>query len=310
MLGVDIGGSAVKAAAWVGGAWSLGASRRYTSPDRDTLIRAVGEAVAAAVEGVCGSAPEFSSGGGGAIGVCCPGLVDPVTLVVQRAVNLPAIEGLSVRAVVEAGLLSAREAGIGGHAAGNAPPIMLTSDAHAAALDIQQAERLSGRLLAVSVGTGVGACVLDGLEPLHVSGATPGHLGHIDVWQPGDGAAPVGRDGARGTLEAMCGLAAWQRAAASAGCTAEEAIEHATVASLPVVALIRALRIAHAIYRPHHVRLLGGVGIRLRGAAPALRAAIADGLTSLAREGWTLGCGTDDHHAARGAARAAGSTTS
>ena len=71
-------------------------------------------------------------------------------------------------------------------------------------------------------------------------------------------------------------------------------------------ALARALRCAHALYRPQRIALLGGVGVRFGRHVPALRAMTADGLTVLARPGWTLETGDDDHHAARGAARLAG----
>jgi hypothetical protein len=70
-------------------------------------------------------------------------------------------------------------------------------------------------------------------------------------------------------------------------------------------ALVRALRIGHAIYRPHHICLCGGVGIRLRHLLSTIREQTSRRLTSLARTGWTLECGWDDFHAARGAAQLA-----
>jgi hypothetical protein len=73
----------------------------------------------------------------------------------------------------------------------------------------------------------------------------------------------------------------------------------------PMQALIRAIRIAHALFRPHHVCLAGGVGIRLGALVPALRAAVNDRLTNIARADWTLSVGDSDFHAAQGAARLA-----
>jgi hypothetical protein len=70
----------------------------------------------------------------------------------------------------------------------------------------------------------------------------------------------------------------------------------------PLAALVKALRIAHAIYRPHRIALLGGIGLALRPLAASIHAAVADGLTTLAHPGWTLEIGDDDLHAARGAA--------
>ena len=58
------------------------------------------------------------------------------------------------------------------------------------------------------------------------------------------------------------------------------------------------------MHRPDAVVLLGGVGIRLATQA-GLDAAVRADLTSLARPGWALAFGDDDHHAARGAARLA-----
>jgi hypothetical protein len=70
-----------------------------------------------------------------------------------------------------------------------------------------------------------------------------------------------------------------------------------------VRALVRAIRIAHAIYRPLHVCLTGGVGIRLKPLVAEIRAAVEKDLTSVARPGWTLTTGESDYHAACGVAR-------
>ena len=74
-------------------------------------------------------------------------------------------------------------------------------------------------------------------------------------------------------------------------------------------AIVRTIRICHALYRPHHIYLAGGTGIRLGPLLAPLRSAIEIGLTSLARSGWTFDCGDSDFHAACGAARAAQSNT-
>ena len=70
-----------------------------------------------------------------------------------------------------------------------------------------------------------------------------------------------------------------------------------------ILALVRALRICHAIYRPQHICLCGGVGIRLRHLLSAIREKANQRLTSVSRLNWTLDCGEDDFHAARGAAQ-------
>ena len=70
-------------------------------------------------------------------------------------------------------------------------------------------------------------------------------------------------------------------------------------------ALARAIRICHAIYCPHHVALTGGLGIRMKHLVPVLRALVETDLTRIARPGWTLVCGVDDFHAARGVGKMA-----
>jgi hypothetical protein len=75
----------------------------------------------------------------------------------------------------------------------------------------------------------------------------------------------------------------------------------------PMLALALAIRIAHAIYRPDHICLCGGIGIRLKHLIPKLKKTVESQLTSLARPGWNLTTGDDIFHAARsgedGAAR-------
>ena len=153
----------------------------------------------------------------------------------------------------------------------------------------------------ISLGTGVGACVMDEGTPLRVSGTTPGHLGQVDVTLD-DADTPVGPDGGRGGLEAYVGLPAML---ARFRCTPDTLQPHLTIDSAPVLALVRAIRIAHAIYRPMHVRLAGGVGVRLGAIAGEIRSRVAAALTGVAREGWTLEAARSEFHAASGAARLA-----
>ena len=124
---------------------------------------------------------------------------------------------------------------------------------------------------------------------MHVSGETPGHFGQLDASLDGD--PPVGPDGGAGSLEAYIGAAAgvdWN------------SVE---VGAPAVRAIVSAIRIGHAIYRPQHVGLAGGVGIRLGRLLSGIKAAADDKLTRVARVGWTLFAGDSDYHAACGAAR-------
>lgn len=304
-LGIDVGGTSVKAAVVRGdGAGAVavagtGRSGRYERPSAETVARAIGEAVSAATAEAGAAGASAEGGGWSAVGLCVPGLVGRDSageLVVMRSVNVPGLEGVALRAML-------RGAGVGG---GVEPRVL--SDAHAAALDAARAlglkEGVGGRVLAISIGTGVGACVLDGTERLVVTEGSSGHLGQIDVRQEEGGREPpVGADGGVGSLEAYVGLRALESRYGVAGVGGEEAVARVRVEDPPGRALVQAIRIAHAIYRPRHVVLLGGVGIRLGPIAGALREAVCAGLTELAREGWTLSCGTSDYHAAAGAAR-------
>ncbi len=307
-LGIDLGGTSVKGALLAGRreVWT-GRSEEYVRPERGELAAAIGALLGASPLG------ESGSGGVGSVGVCAPGLRDSGG-VITRAVNVPGLVGVSPLGIVAEAL-----AGLPGMFAGS---IADFTDAHAAAADYWQTclGRVPpghGRLLAISIGTGVGACVLDaGAEgepvPLIVSGRGPGQLGQMDVgveeYEPGAWAGkpmprpvPIGPDGGRGTLEAYMGLPALRArfggdlvsVIASGGMRADRA---------PISALVRALRIAHAIYTPQRVVLLGGVGIRLGPLLVAMRERAGDGLTPLAKQDWMLEAGESDFHAARGAA--------
>jgi hypothetical protein len=57
------------------------------------------------------------------------------------------------------------------------------------------------------------------------------------------------------------------------------------------------------MYCPHHVALTGGIGIRMKHLLPTVRQTVEKDLTRIARPGWSLICGTDEFHAAKGAAK-------
>jgi glucokinase len=152
-------------------------------------------------------------------------------------------------------------------------------------------------LLAMALGTGIGVAVLDDGKPLLVEGQSPGHFGQIDVSIPGE--KVVGPDGGAGGLEGYLGVAALRE---RYGRDASAALAKFTGEEPAMLALVRAIRIAHAIYRPDHVVLCGGIGIRLKNLVSTLKAKVETNLTSLARPNWTLTTGDDNFHAARGAA--------
>lgn len=272
-LGIDIGGTGVKVAHQSAGVWSLGTSERYERPSREQLLRSLREAVARAQV----KAPDITN-----VGLCVPGIPSSDGNRIDIAVNVPGLVGWDFADLVQEAL-------------GRKPErITRLIDADAAATDWLERHKLSGRTLVLVLGTGVGMCVLDDGAPLRITDGGSGHIGQIDVSLTND--APIGPDGGRGGLEAYLGV----RAILSQG-----AIEQAFLADAPAtLALARAIRIAHAIYRPDRVVMLGGIGIRIPFLEP-IDTAVRKHLTSIAKPGWQLLQGDDDHHAARGAARLA-----
>ena len=278
-LGIDIGGTSIKAAAFndEGVLWAS-QSPFYAKPDAQALREAIRRAVAGRITHL------------NTVGLCVPGLLDATSRTISMAVNVPGLVGLALDELVPDAL--------GLTVNGNA---RILNDAHAAAFDIFRAHKTRGRLLVLALGTGVGSAVLDDGKPLIVVEDSPGHLGQIDVSIPGH--KIIGPDGGAGGLEGYIGVAAMRQ---QYGDDVTAALETFTGDEPPMLALVRAIRICHAIYRPHHICLCGGIGIRLRHLLPALRDRIEHNLTSLARPDWLFTTGDDDFHAARGAAALAG----
>jgi predicted NBD/HSP70 family sugar kinase len=275
-LGIDIGGTSIKLAALRDGkvTWT-GRSAAYARPTREQLIATLR---AMAIP----SSPSV-------LGVCLPGLFDPATRTITNSVNVPGLIGTPLDAILAAAL------GTG------LPSAAVFSDATATAVDVYLSRGLSGRLLLLALGTGIGAAVWDeDAGPLRVDGDSPGHFGQLDVSL--DDRPPLGPDGGAGSLEAYLGAPALAQAH-GAGFYAQ--LPRLPISSPPLRALIRAIRIGHAIYRPHHVCLAGGIGTALRSMLAALHGAANSNLTNVARAGWTLTCGEHDLHAAIGAARMA-----
>ena len=273
-IGIDIGGTSVKAAGRNGAdvLWT-GQSDFYHKPTLPSLTAAVRQAISGRTAGV------------EAVGLCVPGLLDPKRTRVMLSVNLPGLMEIPLLELIERslGIELAR------------PPVVL-NDAVATAHDIASARKLAGRVLVLALGTGVGAAVVDDGEPLYVEGGSPGHIGQLDVSVPGD--AVIGPDGGGGGLEGYIGVPALLRRYGGV----REAIALMDVASPPIRALVHAIRICHAIYRPDHVVLGGGIGVRIGHLTTAMRGAIETNLTNIARTGWTISVADDDFHAARGAA--------
>ena len=173
------------------------------------------------------------------------------------------------------------------------------TDAVANAYDLYAIHNLRGRLLSLALGTGVGAAVIDeGGIPLKVDGESPGHIGQVDCSIAGDDC--LGPDGGAGSLEGYIGTPALIK---RYGPDMAANLQRLGPNDAPLKALARAIRICHGIYCPQHVALTGGLGNRMNHLLPVLRTLVDTNLTSIAKKNWSLLCGNDDFHAAKGAAK-------
>jgi glucokinase len=279
-IGIDIGGTSVKAAFTdADGRERTARSGPYQRPDRSALAAAVREAVD-------GLGPDIA--GADRVGLCVPGRRAAAGDQIELAVNVPGLQGYRFDAIVR-------------DAIGREVRHVAVSDAEAATFDAAAAHAGSVRVLGIAIGTGVGACLLEDGVPVRVGSGSIGHLGQIDMGPIG-GAHPLGPDGGRGSLEAYLGIAAL-RARLGDGIAAR-------LGTLPpddpaVIALVRAVRVALAVYTPDLVLLLGGVGVALAPIGPMIEGQIRADLTRVAPAGWHLRFGTSLFHAALGAARLA-----
>ncbi|MEZ6163803.1 MAG: ROK family protein [Phycisphaerales bacterium] len=283
-LGIDIGGSSVKAALIDGDEHRTARSEGYIRPDRDTLIRAIRETVGGF---------ELSHDEAIPVGLCLPGRRAPSGDRIERSFNLPCLEGWAFRDLLGLSL--------------DFEPLgfRIVSDIDATAHDIVQSRSLEGRVAVVSIGTGIGMSLIEDGSVCVIGGRGIGHIGQMDVGRIGD-EDRLSPDGAKNTLELFVGLAAMRRR--FSGVHDAEIVER--VRTLPdddacIVALVRALRIVHAIYVPDVIVLAGGFGMLLNDRGERIQGLISHGLTRLANPNWELGFGDSLHHAALGAARLA-----
>lgn len=273
-VGIDVGGATVKAATLRdGGVVATARSNTYARPSAEQCANAIREA--------CERFPQPVD----RIGLCIPGILDDQKRRLIYSANLPTLQNVELSELVRLALGS------------GAPEPVVSNDSIATAFDIYASRQIRGRLLVIALGTGVGGAVLDDGTPLSVDGDSPGHIGQFDVSI--EGAPVVGPDGGRGSLEGYIGAAGLQQrygADPAAKIKPEDAAFRA---------LVRAIRICHAIYRPRHVCLAGGVGIRLGYLIDDLKKSVDCDLTRVARPDWALSTGDSDFHAAVGVARIA-----
>ncbi|MGB7161091.1 MAG: ROK family protein [Tepidisphaeraceae bacterium] len=279
-LGIDVGGSSVKLAATANGQvlWTAH-SESYSRASKDELIDAIRQTAGGRTKGIS------------TVGICVPGRLDRKRRMIVLSVNLPSLNGLRLDDLVAESI-------------GDVDQVELINDSTASAYDIYTSHRLSGRLVSITLGTGVGASVLDDGVPLMIEGDSPGHIGQLDVSIPGEDV--IGPDGGFGSLEGYIGGPALVK---RYGLDMAATLPNLTEKDAPIRALARAIRIFHAIYRPQHVYFTGGIGIRLKHLVPTIRKMVNTNLTSVADPDWTIGTGDDDFHAAKGAAKLAAART-
>lgn len=280
-LGIDIGGTAVKVAllGHDGASWTS-VSHPYTRPDRQQLRSALRQAVG-----------EVSLEDVRSVGLCVPGRRAPTGECVQLSVNVPGLEGYAFEQIVT-------------DCIGRPMPVRVCSDAEAATIDAARDHPNARRVLGIALGTGVGASLVEQGRPLRLGQGTIGHLGQIDIGLlPGiEPPGPIGPDGGRNSLEAYLGVAALRD---RFGPDFPDVLPGLSVSDPPLLALVRAVRIALAVYTPDLVLVLGGLGLALTSHREQLDAAIHRDLTSIAPPGWRLEFGRSRFHAAIGAARLA-----
>lgn len=258
------------------GAIQTGRSAEYANPSLETLLHAIRSAL-----------PQGANQAR-ALGLCVPGLLDQTQSRVRYSINVPVLQQLPLAELLE-------------HSIGKqlAPP-QVFSDAHASAYGYWWDARPSGRVLAIALGTGVGASVLDDGVVLQATGAGCGHFGQIDVSL--DDQAPISPDGSQGTLEAYVGVRGLTH---ELGSDFANRLGQLDSSSRALRALARGIRIGHAIYRPETIALLGYVGMKFAPASAVLRSEVEKGLTSVARKDWRLDFADNPFFAAIGAARLA-----
>ena len=276
-LGIDIGGTRIKAALMDGSRQvSCAISQSYRRPDSTRLFGCLDDLT---------SQLGLSGGDAKGVGLCVPGVRSQCGTHIEYAANVPGLMGVQFDTLVE-------RLGLG------ELPFVMTSDAAAASHDAIERLGLSGRVVVLSIGAGVGMAVLDdGVPVIHTDGGA-GHIGQIDV-SLGEN-SPTGPDGGRGSLEAYIGATALQERFGKDILEPAQAFNHDPA---PLLALSRAIRIIHVMYRPDTIALVGGLGHRLRDTQ--LAAFVQDQLSSLAKTDAKIVYGLDDYHAARGAAKVA-----
>jgi hypothetical protein len=144
-LGIDIGGTSVKAALVDQDKLHTARSFEYQLPDREQLKRAVREAVDQLAQHGCAL---------DSVGLCLPGRQDEACTRVVESVNLPCLDGWVFDELLEDCL-------------GFAPSsYRVVSDIYATGFDLIRSHELVGRVAVFAIGTGVGLMIFDDGVPV------------------------------------------------------------------------------------------------------------------------------------------------
>jgi predicted NBD/HSP70 family sugar kinase len=276
-LGIDIGGTSTKAALHTGDPAS--ATTAQSAPYTDPTPATIRDAITTCLD-------QLNPNAITTLGLCLPGRLSSDQSTIERALNLPTLEGTRI-----ADLLPAF------------PNPSITPDTIAHALGVHATHPEPGRLFCLCIGTGVGAAVLDNGRPLRVTGQAIGHFGQIDIGPIPPHPDATSPDGAINTLEAHLGGRALLNRLNSPPDEAEAAIRDLPSDDPARIALARALRTALALYRPNTLALAGGVAKAL-AANHDLQAHVIQGLTAVIPPTWRLNIAPDTFTAARGASLA------
>ncbi len=281
-LGIDIGGSSVKVCL-IDDEKEIHTARsgNYRDPSRSELVLKICEAVRLLPVIVNNNTK---------IVLCLPGKHADDGQSIEHSVNLPCLNGWAFELMLKDSLRCIPES------------FKAVSDVRAAGEDYIRSHASTGRTVIIAIGTGVGLCVFDGASPIGIGEGSIGHLGMMDVGKL-DSTDRYAHDGARNTLESYVGARAIQgRFPGVASVDIPTRLQKLEFDDPILIALVRAIRIVHAIYVPDRIVLMGGVGIALQPKRDELDSTIRDGLTTLAKPNWMLAFGDSIYHAARGAA--------
>ncbi len=293
-LGIDIGGTSVKACLLDSQSEGscFGRSSVYCRPIRKELVHAVREAIEELAMDDVSQLP---------IGLCVPGRRAADGMSIELAVNLPCLEGWCFDELLCEVLGAEPKSWRLMNDVQSAGTDFLIETQTEAGVDNEDQDRTA----AIAIGTGVGLAVFDGTKPVGIGSRGIGHLGMIDVGRIGERDV-VAHDGSVNILESFVGARAIERRFPEL----HESELVQGIGSLPIddpilIAMIRAIRIVHAIYTPRRIVLMGGVGIAFKPIRDALVETVNTGLSRVACSGWALEFGESPFHAARGAARCA-----